>query len=65
MYQQITPRNYVLSPMKDTQYFEAVDSMLYNLYPESEPVQALHAQVFELKQRIETERFKEIQFSTT
>lgn len=62
LYQQITPRNYVLSPMKDIQYFEAVDSILYNLYPESEPVQALHAQVIELKQRIETEKLKEIQF---
>ncbi len=49
LYQQLTPRNPVLDPLKDIQYFEMVDSTLYNLYPESEPVQALHSQVANLK----------------
>jgi peroxiredoxin len=49
LYQQLTPRNSVLDPLKDIQYFERVDSTLYNLYPESEPVQALHSQVANLK----------------
>lgn len=62
LYQQITPRNYVLDPTKDIEYFIMVDSILYNLYPESEPVQALHAQVIELKERIETMRLRELQF---
>ena len=62
LYQQITPRNYVLKPKEDIVYFEVVDSILYELYPESEPVQALHAQVIELKQRIEADRVLELKF---
>ncbi len=62
LYQQITPRNYVLDPMEDFGYFEMVDSILYALYPESEPVQALHAQVIELNQRIEASREMELLF---
>jgi thiol-disulfide isomerase/thioredoxin len=62
LYQQVSPRNYILNPMEDIEYFEMVDSTLYQLYPESEPVQALHAQVIELKQRIEVERLKELRF---
>jgi len=62
LYQQITPRNYVLDPTKDIEYFKMVDSILYDLYPESEPVQALHAQVIELKERIEAMRLRELQF---
>ncbi|UCG27358.1 MAG: TlpA family protein disulfide reductase, partial [Bacteroidales bacterium] len=63
LYQQISPRNYILTPLEDIKYFEMVDSTLYGLYPESEPVQALHAQVIELKKRIEVERIKEMQFA--
>lgn len=63
LYQQISPRNYVLKPMEDIEYFEMVDSTLYALFPESEPVQALHAQVIELRQRIEADRIKEMQFA--
>jgi len=62
LYQQITPRNYVLDPMEDIGYFEMVDSILYALYPESGPVQALHAQVIELNQRIEASREMELLF---
>jgi peroxiredoxin len=60
LYQQITPRNYVLDPMEDISYFEMVDSVLYALYPESGPVQALHAQIIELNQRIEANREMEL-----
>jgi peroxiredoxin len=62
LYQQVSPRNYVLNPTEDIQYFEMVDSILYELFPESEPVQALHAQVMELKQRIEAEQMRELRF---
>ncbi len=56
LYQQLTPRNPVLDPLKDIQYFEMVDSTLYNLYPESEPVQALHSQVANLKIKFNREK---------
>lgn len=62
LYQQVSPRNYILDPMEDITYFEMVDSILYELFPESEPVQALHAQVIELNQRIEADRLKELRF---
>jgi len=56
LYQQLTPRNPVLDPLKDIRYFEMVDSTLYNLYPESEPVQALHSQVANLKIKFKGEK---------
>ncbi len=62
LYQQITPRNYVLDPMEDIAYFNMIDSTLYALYPESGPVQALHAQVIELNQRTEANREMELLF---
>ncbi len=63
LYQQITPRNYVLDPMEDIHYFNMVDSALYTLYPESGPVQSLHAQVIELNQRLEATREMELRFA--
>jgi len=48
LYQQIAPNVYVLSPDKDIEYFKKVDSSLYSLYPEYEPVVTLHSQVQEL-----------------
>lgn len=45
LYQQVAPRVYVLNPVKDIKYFVKVDSSLSALYPESEPVKALHEQV--------------------
>lgn len=48
LYQQVAPNVYVLDPSADFSYFEKVDSSLYSLYPESEPVNALHNQVKEL-----------------
>lgn len=62
LYQQITPRHYVLDPMENIVYFKMVDSVLYGLYPESGPVQALHDQVLELSQRFEANREMELLF---
>jgi thiol-disulfide isomerase/thioredoxin len=45
LYQQVAPQRYVLDPVNDLNYFMKVDSSLYNLYPESAPVKALHEQV--------------------
>jgi thiol-disulfide isomerase/thioredoxin len=47
LYQQVAPNVYVLDPSMDFSYFEKVDSSLFSLYPESEPVKALHDQVKE------------------
>jgi peroxiredoxin len=55
LYQEITPRNNILDYRKDFQYFEMVDSSLFNLYPDSEPVQALHSQVANLKLKFKKE----------
>jgi thiol-disulfide isomerase/thioredoxin len=48
LYQQITDRVYVLDPIDDIDSFLKVDSSLFSLYPESEPVIALHEQVQQL-----------------
>jgi thiol-disulfide isomerase/thioredoxin len=45
LYQQYAPSLFVLNPIKDVKYFVKVDSSLFSLYPESEPVKALHEQV--------------------
>jgi thiol-disulfide isomerase/thioredoxin len=52
LYQQVEPRIYVLDPVKDINYFIKVDSSLSRLYPESEPVKALHEQVQQLISRV-------------
>jgi thiol-disulfide isomerase/thioredoxin len=56
LYQQVAPQVYVLNPLEDLSYFVKVDSSLFNLYPESEPVIALHEQVKELVDRIGLEK---------
>ena len=48
LYQQVAPNVYVLSPAKDIKYFVKVDSSMFKLYPEYEPVITLHEQVKEL-----------------
>jgi thiol-disulfide isomerase/thioredoxin len=48
LYQQIAPGLHVLNAVDDIGYFTKVDSVLSSLYPQSEPVQALHTQVEEL-----------------
>lgn len=52
LYQQITPRMYVLDPIDDISYFEKVDSSLYAKYPESEAIQALHKEVIRNRRKI-------------
>jgi peroxiredoxin len=55
LYQQVAPSVYVLDPSKDMNYFEKVDSSLFSLYPDYEPVASLHEQVKELTSKITTE----------
>ncbi|MDT8401849.1 MAG: TlpA disulfide reductase family protein [Bacteroidales bacterium] len=45
LYKQITPQVYILNIDKDLAYYQRVDSTLYALYPESEPVRTLHSQM--------------------
>lgn len=52
LYQQLGPRQYVLDPTEDFVYYETVDSILYEKYPESEPVKTLHENVSDLKERM-------------
>jgi len=48
LYQQIAPGEYVLHPEKDLDYFIKVDSSLYSVYSEYDPVVTLHQQVSEV-----------------
>ncbi|TFH35708.1 MAG: AhpC/TSA family protein [Bacteroidia bacterium] len=45
LYQQVVPQVYVLNPEEDIDYFVKVDSTLFSLYPDYEPVKFLHEQV--------------------
>lgn len=56
LYQQIGPQSYVLDPKEDFEYFEKVDSSLMEKYPNSEPVQSLHSQVTDMKNRQDEEQ---------
>jgi thiol-disulfide isomerase/thioredoxin len=55
LYQQVAPGVYVLNASRDIKYFIKVDSSMYSLYPEYEPVVTLHGQVKELTAQIEEE----------
>jgi peroxiredoxin len=48
LYQQVSPGVYILDQTKDWRYFVKVDSVLFRLYPDYEPVITLHEQVGEL-----------------
>jgi thiol-disulfide isomerase/thioredoxin len=48
LYQQIAPGVYVLNAVEDYRFYTKVDSAMTILYPQSEPVQALHEQVKQL-----------------
>jgi peroxiredoxin len=48
LYQQVAPGVYILDQTKDWRYFVKVDSALFRLYPDYEPVITLHEQVGEL-----------------
>jgi thiol-disulfide isomerase/thioredoxin len=52
LYQQVAPSVYVLNPVKDLKYFIKVDSSMYSLYPDYEPVKALHEQVKEIVAKV-------------
>ncbi|MEZ5001105.1 MAG: thioredoxin-like domain-containing protein [Bacteroidales bacterium] len=45
LYQQVVPQVYVLNPEEDIDYFVKVDSALFSMYPDYEPVAALHEQI--------------------
>jgi peroxiredoxin len=48
LYQQVAPGEYILHPRKDLKYYIKVDSSMWNLYPDYEPVISLHEQVAEM-----------------
>ena len=55
LYQQVAPSVYVLNPAKDLKYFVKVDSSMFSLYPDYEPVMSLHEQVKELVSKMNGE----------
>jgi peroxiredoxin len=55
LYQQVAPSVYVLNPTKDIKYFQKVDSAMFSLYPDYEPVVSLHEQVKEFTDKIKGE----------
>ncbi|HEX7494329.1 MAG TPA: TlpA disulfide reductase family protein [Bacteroidales bacterium] len=55
LYQQVAPSVNVLNPTKDLKYFIKVDSSLFNLYPDYEPVISLHEQVKEIVSKVNSE----------
>lgn len=59
LYQQISPRNNLFDPMKDSKYFFMVDSALFDKYNQSDAVSSLHVHVTDLKQRLENVRKRE------
>jgi len=48
LYQQVAPGEYIMQPQNDMKYFVKVDSALWHLYPDYEPVKSLHDQVAEM-----------------
>jgi thiol-disulfide isomerase/thioredoxin len=48
LYQQVAPREYVLPREKNFKYYLKVDSAMFTLYPEYEPVITLHKEVQEM-----------------
>ena len=55
LYQQVAPSVYVMNPSRDLSYYVKVDSSMFSLYPEYEPVLSLHEQVKELVAKMEGE----------
>jgi thiol-disulfide isomerase/thioredoxin len=52
LYQQVAPSVYIMNPAKDMKYFLKVDSSMFSLYPDYDPVVSLHEQVKELASRV-------------
>ncbi len=55
LYKQIAPQVYILNIDKDLDYYKRVDSTLFSLYPESDPVITLHKQMETLLASIEAD----------
>lgn len=55
LYQMVSPNAYVLNPSKDYKYYLKVDSALTSLYPDYEPVTALHEQVRQLVDQVNSQ----------
>jgi peroxiredoxin len=55
LYQQVAPSVYVMNPSKDLSYFIKVDSSMFSLYPDYEPVTSLHEQVKEMVAKMKGE----------
>lgn len=62
LYQQVAPGEYVLNPQNDLEYFIRVDSSLYSLYPDYEPVKTLHEQVMNLVSDMTTQNIIDSRF---
>jgi peroxiredoxin len=52
LYQQVAPSVYIMNPAKDMKYFLKVDSSMFSLYPNYEPVVSLHEQVKEIAAKV-------------
>jgi peroxiredoxin len=55
LYQQVAPSVYVMNPAKDMRYFLKVDSSMFSLYPNYDPVVSLHEQVKELASKVNSD----------
>ncbi len=55
LYKQITPQVYILNIDKDLDYYKRVDSTLFDLFPDSEPVKTLHSQMETLVANLDAE----------
>jgi thiol-disulfide isomerase/thioredoxin len=55
LYQQVAPGVYIMNPEKDMSFFVKVDSSMFSLYPNYEPVISLHEQVKELASKMNGE----------
>jgi peroxiredoxin len=55
LYQQVAPSVYVMNPTKDLKFFIKVDSSMFSLYPDYEPVKSLHEQVKEIVAKVNGE----------
>ena len=62
LYKQVVPGVYVLNSRTDADYYMKVDSSLFSLYPESEPVKQLHLQLEALFSTLETQQAEDALF---
>jgi len=56
---QLGPRFFVFHPINDMEIFETVDSTLFSLYPETEPVRNLHLEVASLKSQLRAQKMQQ------